>query len=105
MTEGGLKAAVAQSLVEKESGWFVAISGVSCFTVWAYLVRYLKDNGVTTLVDEFDSECKTNPNVAHSIDKLYEIAEEMGLKMTPWEIDPAYKGVDDFLFAKKQRKN
>ena len=94
-TEGGLKAAVAQSLSD---GWFVAIPGVSCFTAWRQLLTYLKNKGVTHIVDAFDSDRATNPNVAANIEKLHTIAkEEYGYNLINWDWGTEQKGVDDYL--------
>ena len=98
-TEGGLKAAAAQSL---SGGWFVAIPGITCYTSWRELLEGLKKNNVTTLVDAFDSDRATNVNVANAIKNLYEIAKEYGFEMKPWNWGTEQKGVDDYLLAKRQ---
>ena len=101
-TEGGLKAATASSL----SGvWFTAIPGVNCFDAWEVLLSYLKEQGVKTLVDAFDSDRATNEQVAANIKKLYEIAADYGFKMQPWDWGTEFKGCDDYLLAQKKKKS
>lgn len=98
-TEGGLKAATAASL---SGGWFVAIPGVTCYTAWETLLEYLKSQNVNTLVDAFDSDRATNESVAAAIQKLHGIAQKHGFEMQTWNWGTEYKGVDDYLLAKKQ---
>ena len=100
-TEGGLKAAVAQSL---SSGWFVAIPGITCFSAWEELLKTLKAQNVKTLVDAFDSDRATNENVKNSIQKLYDIAQDYGFEMKSWDWGTKYKGVDDYLLAKRNSR-
>lgn len=101
-TEGGLKAATASSL---SGGWFTAIPGVNCFDAWEVLLSYLKEQGVKTLVDAFDSDRATNEQVAANIKKLYEIAADYGFKMQPWDWGTEFKGCDDYLLAQKKKKS
>lgn len=101
VTEGGLKAATATSL---SNGWVAAIPGVSCYAAFEKLLQFFKEKGVTTVVDAFDSDRATNPNVAHSLSKLHKIAESYGIKMETWDWGTDYKGVDDFLLARKMAK-
>lgn len=100
-TEGGLKAATAASL---SGGYFVAIPGVTCYTAWMELLTELKKRGVKTLVDAFDSDRSENKSVANAINKLHKIAEDYGLPMKSWDWGVEYKGVDDFLLARKKER-
>lgn len=98
-TEGGLKAATAQSL---SNGYFVAIPGVTCYAAWEELLKGLKEDGVTVLVDAFDSDRASNPNVANAIQKLHAIANDYGFEMKSWDWGVEQKGVDDYLLARKK---
>ena len=100
-TEGGLKAATAQSL---SNGYFVAIPGVTCYAAWEELLTGLKADGVTTLVDAFDSDRATNRNVDNAIKKLHAIASDYGFEMKSWNWGTEQKGVDDYLLARKKRR-
>lgn len=101
VTEGGLKAATAQSL---SNGWFTAIPGVSTYEAWRKLLAYFKEQKVETIVDAFDSDRATNPSVANAIVKIHEIAKEFGYEMKYWDWGTEYKGVDDYLLAQKQER-
>lgn len=100
-TEGGLKAATAQSI---SGGCFVAIPGVTCYNAWEELLVELKKQGVKTLVDAFDSDRAVNPNVNDAIQKLHSIAESYGMSMKTWDWGTEYKGVDDYLYARKRSR-
>lgn len=100
-TEGGLKAATAQSL---SGGCFVAIPGVTCYGAWEEILVELKKQSVKTLVDAFDSDRASNPNVANAINKLHAIASDYGFDMKTWDWGTEYKGVDDYLCAKKRMR-
>ena len=84
--------------------WFVAIPGVNCFEAWRKLLSYLKEQGTEVLVDAFDRDRLTNPNVAANIEKLYEISREYGFEMKSWEWDEKYKGIDDYLYYIRETK-
>ena len=101
VTEGGLKAATAQSI---SGGCFVAIPGVTCYSAFEELLVGLKKSGVKALVDAFDSDRASNSNVADAIAKLHSIASDYGFEMKTWDWGTEHKGVDDFLLAKKQQK-
>lgn len=98
ITEGALKAATAQSL---SGGWFTAIPGVSCYTAFRTLMEFFKSNGITTIVDAFDSDRASKPDVANSIKQLHEIAASYGMEMKCWDWGTEQKGVDDFLLSQK----
>lgn len=101
VTEGGLKAAAAQSL---SNGWFTAIPGVSTYEAWKTLLAYFKEQKVDTIVDAFDSDRATNQSVANAIDKLHSIAKEYGYEMETWNWGTEQKGVDDYLLAQKKKR-
>ena len=101
VTEGGLKAAAAQSL---SNGWFTAIPGVSTYEAWRKLLEYFKEQNVETIVDAFDSDRATNSSVANAIKKLHEIAKEYGYEMKTWNWGTEQKGVDDYLLAQKIKR-
>ena len=102
VTEGGLKAATAQSL---SNGWFTAIPGVSTYEAFRTLMRHLQSVGVKTVVDAFDSDRASNQSVANAIDKLHKIAaEEFGITMQTWDWGAEQKGVDDYLLAQEIKR-
>ena len=101
VTEGGLKASAAQSI---SNGWFTAIPGVTCYAALKTLLEYFKANGVTTIVDAFDSDRASNESVNNAISKIHEIAREYGFEMKNWDWGTKQKGVDDYLLAKKKAR-
>lgn len=101
ITEGGLKASVAESI---SGGWFTAIPGISCYEAMKKLLEFLRKKGVTTIVDAFDSDRFEKPHVAESIGKLHKIAKEYGFEMKTWDWGTEQKGVDDYLLFKKKER-
>lgn len=102
VTEGGLKAMAAATLSKR---WFAAIPGINCYTVYASLLSYLKEQGITKIVDAWDTDRKENESVMNSIKKLYEMAQAEGFEVIQW---PAFmngnqKGCDDFLMANREK--
>lgn len=105
VTEGGLKAQTASVLCERvyhKKRPFVAIPGVSCYQTFRALCKKLRESGVTTLVDTFDSDRATNESVMGAITKLKGIAKSYGLEFIHWDFGCKYKGIDDFLLAKEK---
>ena len=104
VTEGALKSYVANVLDGKHHP-FVAIAGVNCWKQWEDVCRTLKANGVTTVIDVFDSDREENPRVMRAIAKLYTIANEQGIIMRRFNWGTQQKGIDDYLLAVRERKN
>lgn len=101
VTEGGLKAAAASVLSD---GWFIAIPGVLCYDSWRELLEFLKTQNIKHLIDAFDSDRETNPQVARAISKLHAIARSYGFEMVHWDWGTEQKGVDDYLLALKKKR-
>ena len=101
VTEGPLKGQIAHSLSGKP---FLATAGVNQLkeleTVFA---KIKKNNKCNVIVDAFDMDDSTNPHVRRGHIKLAWLAEKYGFvpKRITW--DHQYKGIDDYLFAKKRR--
>ena len=64
------------------------------------LLERLKANGTKTSVEPYDMDKLNNPHVENKCLKLIDLCVKhgFGLKRLRW--DPAYKGIDDFLYAK-----
>ncbi len=101
VTEGPLKATVAHALSGKT---FAAVAGVNQYTALEELLRRLKYNGTKTLVETYDMDKRTNENVEKGCQRLMELGMQLGFEVKRLSWDPAYKGIDDFLLAKKQKK-
>lgn len=96
ITEGGLKADIAHCI---SKGTFVAIAGVSQFSVLPLLFSQLRMQGVKRIIDSYDSDCKYNPNVEKARTRLKQEVIKAGLEYYRMEWDENYKGIDDYLFA------
>ena len=98
VTEGALKAAAANVLDAKHHP-IIAIGGVSCYGQWEETCRYLQSKNIHFVADAFDSDRETNASVQKSLEKLYSIAAQYGIRMQRCDWGTAQKGVDDFLLG------
>ena len=94
-TEGALKADVASCLSGRT---FVAIAGVTQYSILPTLFKQLKNSGVKRIVDCYDADYKKNPNVAKARDRLKYEVQKAGLLYyrLDWNESDG-KGIDDFL--------
>ena len=94
-TEGALKADVASFLSNRE---FLAIAGVTQYSILPDIFKTLKTNGVRRIVDCFDADYRRNPNVAAARDRLKLEILKAGLQYYRLDWDERNgKGIDDFL--------
>ena len=100
VTEGALKATVAHCLSGKS---FAAIAGVNQYNALDTLLRQLKDNGVEEIVETYDMDKLKNEHVENGCRHLLEVCGRYGFTTHRLTWDPNYKGIDDFLAAKKKR--
>lgn len=77
----------------------IAIGGVSCYGQWEETCRYLQSKNIHFVADAFDSDRETNASVQKSLEKLYSIAAQYGIRMQRCDWGTAQKGVDDFLLG------
>lgn len=96
--QGALKAAAANALDAKHHP-IIAIGGVSCYGQWEETCRYLQSKNIRFVADAFDSDRETNASVQKSLEKLYSIAAQYGIRMQRCDWGTAQKGVDDFLLG------
>lgn len=99
ITEGPLKATIANYLSEKA---FIAIPGVnntSCLEETFCLLKYA---GVDTIVEAFDMDRKTNPHVAKAVNKIHSLITDAGFisRVIEWN---DVKGIDDFLLRRVRK--
>ena len=100
VTEGPLKATVAHSLSGKT---FAAVAGVNQYTALEELLIRLKTNGTETIVETYDMDKLTNEHVEKGCQRLIELCMQYGFQIRRLKWDPAYKGIDDYLLARKKK--
>lgn len=95
VTEGALKGDVASGLTG--GTLFLCLPGVSST---AYLADTLRALGIRKVYETFDMDKMTNPNVRDALARLHELLAREGVPCRPYQWDPAYKGVDEYLWAR-----
>lgn len=97
LTEGGLKADVANALTGLP---FLAVAGVNNPRGLPESLQELKELGMETVVMAFDADLYTNRNVLNALKRTVELVKAAGLQTKCLTWNPAYKGVDDYYLAK-----
>jgi len=101
LTEGALKGDVAHTLSGHH--WaFICLLGVSNYGQLPKALEYLKKHGTKRINICFDMDYLTNTNVQSSLDKVKKIITDAGLTWEWIKWDRKYKGVDDWLLARKK---
>lgn len=99
LTEGGLKADVANAL----SGMpFIAMAGVNNPCGLKETLEELKAIGVEQICVAFDMDLYKNPNVLRGLKNVWTLILAAGLKVSYLRWTTEYKGIDDYLWAKIQ---
>lgn len=102
LTEGALKADVASSLSGGKP--FIAILGVNMQSKLPEVFAWLKEHGTKKINVMFDMDYHDKPEVADALKSLEKKLEESGLDWEQIKWNPKYKGIDDFLLARKVAK-
>jgi ribosomal protein S27AE len=95
ITEGGMKADLIHFFSNQS---VIAIPGVNAVLSLADDLKFLKKQGVETIVDTFDMDYISNDSVKDAMDVLKNMIEEAGMTYEREDWDPEFKGYDDFLF-------
>ena len=98
LTEGPLKAQIASLLSNKV---FLAIQGVCSTTYLEQALLEAKKIGFTRVVTCLDMDKLDNPQVAQALEKITAKIQSVGLEVVDFNWDSNYKGIDDYLLAKK----
>lgn len=101
ITEGPLKATIAHVLSGKT---FAAVAGVNQYSALEELLIRLKQNGTKTIVETYDMDKATNPNVEKGCLRLLELGAKYAFEVKRLSWNPVYKGIDDYLYAKRMNK-
>lgn len=102
LTEGAMKGDICHFLSGKP---MLAIAGVQCTELLEKELPYLKKNGVERILDCFDMDYISNPQIEKASLKLKKMIENAGLEYVRNIWNPNYKGYDDYLYhIKKEGK-
>ena len=102
ITEGAMKADITHAITGLP---VIAIPGVEILDGLDEVLDYLKSNGVKKILNAFDMDYLTNKNVQRAQDKLQKMIEKKGLEYSRLKWDSNYKGIDDYVLARKLRKD
>ena len=103
LTEGPMKADVIHFLTGQT---VLAVPGVNSLTQLKPVLNYLKEQGTRYVMTAFDMDYMTNPHVQNGYYELAKLLSEMGFQYGTYLWDPAYKGLDDYVWqCCYQKKN
>lgn len=100
LTEGAMKADIAHYLTDYKLP-FIAVAGVNAFTKLEEELLRLKAYGVEKVVNMYDMDYLTNPNVQKALVRTREIVQNCGLRYQRYVWNTEYKGIDDYLKYRK----
>lgn len=99
LTEGPMKADVIHAL----SGFSViAVPGVNSLLRLKPVLEDLRKFGLTEIKTAFDMDFSTNRHVQDGLRNLLALIDEMNFRFGTYVWDPRYKGLDDYIWAKKK---
>lgn len=99
LTEGPLKADIAHYA----SGVpFIAVPGVNSLSELEKILPILKEYGVEKISTAYDMDYIDKPEVKRAEEKMFFMIKEAGFLISKLMWDSNYKGIDDFLMAKKR---
>lgn len=105
LTEGPMKADVINALTGLT---VLAVPGVNTLTQLELTLTELRSEGLVEIKTAFDMDFATNHHVQNGYNNLLQLLGDMGFRYGTYLWDPAYKGLDDYiweyLFRKKQSK-
>ena len=100
LTEGPMKADVINVL----SGLTVlAVPGVNTLTQLKISLDVLKGKGLKKVMTAFDMDFSLNKNVQMGFNNLLLLLDDMGFKYGTYLWDTQYKGLDDYIWAQKNK--
>ena len=95
LTEGPMKADIINALTGMT---VIAIPGVNCLTQLDAALRTLKARGTNHIMIAFDMDFASNQHVQNGYSRLLDCLDNVGLKYGTYVWDPAYKGLDDYIW-------
>lgn len=107
LTEGVMKADIAYHL-SLDLGCpraFVGLTGVGNINQFTRALDELQQMHIKKIKVAFDMDSSVNENVRMAKARVLESGCDAGFEMTPVSWDTQWKGIDDLLFAMKQRRS
>lgn len=95
LTEGPMKADVIHFLTGQT---VLAVPGVNSLTQLKPVLSYLREQGTQQVMTAFDMDYMTNPHVQNGYYSLAALLSEMGFQYGTYLWNPAYKGLDDYVW-------
>ena len=102
LIEGPLKADIVHYLTGMT---LVAVSGVSSLAHLEQTLALMREQGVRKVMTAFDMDMMTNCHVQKDFRRLTAMLQEMGLQFGTYLWDPRFKGLDDYVWAQKQKQS
>ena len=100
LIEGPLKADIVHYLTGMT---LVAVSGVSSLGHLEQTLALMREQGVRKVMTAFDMDMMTNCHVQKDFRRLTAMLQEMGLQFGTYLWDPRFKGLDDYVWAQKNK--
>lgn len=101
LTEGPMKADVINALTGLT---VLAVPGVNSLTHLRNVLAKLRELGVTEIKTAFDMDFSTNAHVQNGFNNLLNLLDDMGFRFGSYVWDARYKGLDDYVWAQKNKK-
>lgn len=101
LTEGPMKADVINALTGLT---VLAVPGVNTLTQLELTLTELRSEGLDEIKTAFDMDFATNHHVQNGYNNLLQLLGDMGFRYGTYLWDPAYKGLDDYIWEYLSRK-
>lgn len=101
LTEGPMKADVINALTGKT---VLAVPGVNALSKLQETLRELRTLGLKEVKTAFDMDFSLNPHVQDGYNALLNMLDGMGFRFSILLWDPRYKGLDDYIHARIEKK-
>ena len=101
LTEGPMKADVINALTGLT---VLAVPGVNTLTQLELTLTELRSEGLVEIKTAFDMDFATNHHVQNGYNNLLQLLGDMGFRYGTYLWDPAYKGLDDYIWEYLFRK-
>lgn len=101
LTEGPMKADVINALT---SLTVLAVPGVNTLTQLEATLTELRSEGLAEIKTAFDMDFSCNHHVQNGYQNLLQLLGDMGFRYGTYLWDPAYKGLDDYIWESLFRK-